>query len=232
MKEENRYNTDELEQLLSRRCEFHASDSLREKIVSAAEDMDAPKRNGFTRYIPWIASAACVAAVVGTILFAYNPEVTDETDRILAISLDMPDSSSASIPQEKPDYAGLLTTTEPPKKTSSRQSHLTAPRRPIPSNPQPPTDHLPTTNDTPQPATDFEIPDFPEEEYVVYAMTSEEAVLIPMTLVPEEIIRRQEESTREYIDYMRQEIESAQKRRLQKEPCAMPQMTSEEIVNN
>lgn len=232
MKEDNLYNTDELEQLLSRRCEFHASDSLREKIVSAAETMEAPRRNGFKRYIPWIASAACVAAVVGTILFIYNPKVTDETDRLLAISVDMPDTSSASVPLEKPDYAGLQTTTEPPQKTSSHQFHRITTRRTIPSNPQPPTDHIQTTSQTPQPTTDFEIPDFPEEESVVYAMTSEEAVLIPMTLVPDEIIRRQEESTREYIDYMRQEIKSSQKRGLQKVPCAMPPMTSEETVKN
>lgn len=62
-------------------------------------------------------------------------------------------------------------------------------------------DHQPTT-DNRQPTTDNSL---------VFAMITESGPeLIAMTPSPEEIIRRQEESIIEYIEYMRQEIEYAQ----------------------
>ncbi len=57
---DDRYDMDEVERMLSPRCEFRASDVLRPEIMKRARALQEPRR---FRLAPWLA-AACVAGVV------------------------------------------------------------------------------------------------------------------------------------------------------------------------
>ncbi len=57
---DDRYDIEEIERMLSPRCEFHASDGLRPKIMKRVSALQGPRR---FRIAPWLA-AACLAGVV------------------------------------------------------------------------------------------------------------------------------------------------------------------------
>lgn len=57
---DDRYDIEEIERMLSPRCEFHASDGLRPKIMKRVRALQGPRR---FRIAPWLA-AACLAGVV------------------------------------------------------------------------------------------------------------------------------------------------------------------------
>ncbi len=73
---DDRYDIEDIERMLSPRCEFHASDELRPKIIKKAGSLSTPRR---LRYIPWIA-AACVAGVVIVSLMRSERSVEDAAD--------------------------------------------------------------------------------------------------------------------------------------------------------
>lgn len=185
------FNTEELEELLSPRCDFHASDSLKDKIVKKTE---SNRRHRFRRYIPWTA-AACVAAVAAiSFIYKYDMDVQPKEfaenikEQPVAIEpAEIPDESSSSA------LASIQTINE--KKIDKQVSKTRSYNHTLlTENPQSENDDLQTNDDQ-----------------MIFAMVSEDdSHIIPMIPSPEEIIRRQEESTLEYIDYMRQEIEYAQ----------------------
>lgn len=186
------FNTEELEELLSPRCDFHASDSLKDKIVKKAE---SNRRHRFRRYIPWTA-AACVAAITSTILFTNIHNDSIDTKHVMVYVAPRCDSTvitatadnSTDIPAiaERNQYSANMQRTAVQNKINDEYN-----------------------NDS----YDFEIPNFSEDDYMEYPMTSiDESIVLPMAMATEEIVRRQEESTMDYIDYMLQEIKTAQHR--------------------
>lgn len=185
------FNTEELEELLSPRCDFHASGSLKDKIVKKAE---SNRRHRFKRYIPWTA-AACVAAVAAiSFIHKYDVDVQPKEfaenikEQHVAIQpTEITSENSSSV------LASIQMIDE--KKVDKQVNKTREYNHRLPSeSPQSENDDLQTNDDQ-----------------MIFAMVlEEESHIIPMTPSPDEIIRRQEESTLEYIAYMRQEIEYAQ----------------------
>ena len=70
MKEFN--DMQDLEQLLTPQCEFHASDKLKDEVIAKAKAEVRPRK---VRLLPWLA-AACVAGIIG--LFLMPPEQSEE----------------------------------------------------------------------------------------------------------------------------------------------------------
>jgi len=215
MKGDNIYNIDELKQLLSPQCEFRASGSLKEKIVRQAEYVLVQKWMNFRKFVLWGAvGAACVAAVVvATIVFIYNEKYPEAPMPLEANIIDKPDAAKVQPLITETVHTAMasneIQSEASPKKISRNKQIVPVIQQSSMDEKATPITHIPPSDES---IYDFEIPDFPEAYYAVFAMTTDEGPVPPKTLDPEEIIRRQEESTREYIDYMRQEIESAQQR--------------------
>lgn len=79
------YDIDDIERMLSPQCEFHASDKLKSKIMDEAETLSRPK---IIRFAPWLA-AACMAGVLVALITYFNtgnditPEVDLLTEKVL-----------------------------------------------------------------------------------------------------------------------------------------------------
>lgn len=72
------YNIDDIERMLSPKCEFHASDKLKANIMAEAETLSRPM---IVRFVPWLA-VACVAGVLVTLITYFNTGngITSEVD--------------------------------------------------------------------------------------------------------------------------------------------------------
>ena len=196
------FNTEELEELLSPRCDFHASGSLKERVVAEAAKSQTPGINAFKRYTFRIAAAACVAAMIGTILLTYISNTPDKSAVIVTDAVDaatVPPATKKNEITEKVIQSGIPT--ECKSKNVKNKSMET-----INENSNPVIEEI-------DDSYDFDIPEFNDENHLTLPMTQEdESIMLPMAMAPEEIIKRQRESTRDYLDYMQQEVESAQHR--------------------
>lgn len=185
------FNTEELEELLSPRCDFHASGSLKDKIVKNARPNP---RSRFKRYVHWIA-AACVAAVAA-IAFIHKYDMDVQPKEFAENIKEQPVAiEPAEIPDESSSSASVSIQMMDEIRVDEKESRTREYNQRLHS-------------ESPQSENnDLQIND----DQMIFAMVSEDnSQIIPLIPSPEEIIRRQEESTLEYIDYMRQEIENAQ----------------------
>lgn len=185
------FNTEELEELLSPRCDFHASGSLKDKIVKKA---GSNLQSRFKRYIPWTA-AACVAAVATIALLQKYDVGVVPASIVENVKMQQAAIEPTEIQDENssPVLASIQMTDE--KKVDKKVCQTRSYNHTL-------------TSESPQ-SENYDLQT--NDDQMIFAMVSEEeSHIIPMTPSPDEIIRRQEESTLEYIAYMRQEIEYAQ----------------------
>ena len=195
-------NTDRYEQLLRPRCDFHASDSLKERIVAEAAKSQNPGFNAFKRYAFRIAAAVCVAAMIGSILLTYISNIPDKSPVIVT---DAADAATAPPAIKKNETTEKAIQTGIPTECKS-ENVKKRPMETVNENTDPVIEEI-------DDSYDFDIPEFNDENHLTLPMTQEdESIMLPMAMAPEEIIKRQRESTRDYLDYMQQEVESAQHR--------------------
>lgn len=198
-------NSEELEYLLSPRCEFHASDSLKDKIVGQT---GIDSGSSFKRYFRYAdVAAACIAAIIFFALIPQNDIDREKQAKLVENNIKKQDSVSVENIKHEPSTQVLAFNHLKQPNTLEHEKSL---EKEIKSKVQKLTTakHQLTTDDQ-QSTTDDQ--QWSNEEPMIFAMISEEeSHIIPMTPSPDEIIRRQEESTLEYIAYMRQEIEYAQ----------------------
>lgn len=123
---DNRYDFKDVEQLLGPRCDFHASEELKEKITYRARRMAKPLR---ARLIPWIA-AACAAGIL--VIFLTPPK---NGDTATARKAPVTDTVSAQPPRQPAPTADIrkennLTATASPavkKKPAQKRAETDTP---------------------------------------------------------------------------------------------------------
>lgn len=221
MNDQNNFNIEELDQMLRPQCEFHASDGLKSKILQEAE---ASQRSSLRRYVPWIAAAACVALVVSIAISPYDENRVVESFIPQEKQISINSQISMITDQNNADQTSN-TTKESPDASKNNQNHLNeTPRNQVPASTskrnqvstsifKSTQEYSSVTTSTQESPLDYSTDNRQQttDNSLVFAMISESGPeLIAMTPSPEEIIRRQEESIIEYIEYMRQEIEYAQ----------------------
>lgn len=197
-------NTNELEQLLRPRCEFHASASLKDKIVGKAVEKPG---SGFRRYFRRATvAAACVAAVIAFATIPQNDSENEKTAKF--VENDIKSSDSAKLESRKTESSAREYACHQIKRQDSSDNENSMKEEVKTKKQEHTTDNQSKQPDNRQPITDGQ--HWTDGDQMVFAMVSEgDEYIMPMTPSPEEIIRRQEESAIEYIDYMRQEIEYA-----------------------
>ncbi|HBV85072.1 MAG TPA: hypothetical protein DEB74_20205 [Lachnospiraceae bacterium] len=123
---DNRYDFKDVEQLLGPRCDFHASEDLKEKITDRARRMAKPRR---AHLMPWIA-AACAAGIL--VIFLTPPK---NGDTATARKAPVTDTVSAQPPRQPAPTADIrkennLTATASPavkKKPAPKRSETRTP---------------------------------------------------------------------------------------------------------
>lgn len=93
--ERNNMEFDDIEAMLTPKCEFHASERVKREVVGRARESLTPRR---LRFVPWLV-AACVAGVV--MIFLTPPKHTVEEKREIA-KAEMVDAKSVSLCEELP----------------------------------------------------------------------------------------------------------------------------------
>ena len=123
---DDRYDMDEVERMLSPRCEFRASDVLRPEIMKRARALQEPRR---FRLAPWLA-AACVAGVVVVSLMRSEQSAEDvaESPCVAEVVADTPvRDEAADAPAEDVLVAEVITPAVKPAVEKAAQAAVTDP---------------------------------------------------------------------------------------------------------
>ncbi len=123
---DDRYDIEEIERMLSPRCEFHASDGLRPKIMKRVRALQGPRR---FRIAPWLA-AACLAEVVVLSLMRTGQSAGDvaETPSVAVAAADtVVRHEAADAPAEDVLVAEVRTPAVKPAVKRAAQAAVTEP---------------------------------------------------------------------------------------------------------